>query len=112
MYYPDMGAPSSVIDRYVQLFKTKYNFYIITKTYKDLSKTLLRDDVVYIDSWRHRMVLKCEQNIKANKDVWLSKLMLVGINLYKLIETQFLHPTSNAWESSAYYYQLEQLSKK
>ena len=38
MYYPDMGAPSACIDKYVQELKDKYNFFIITKTYQSIVK--------------------------------------------------------------------------
>ena len=38
MYYPDMGAPSAVIDKYIKALNCVYNFYYITKTYKGHSE--------------------------------------------------------------------------
>ena len=34
MYYPDMGAPSAVVDKYVQSLKESNKVTVITKTYK------------------------------------------------------------------------------
>lgn len=112
MYYPDMGAPSAVIDRYVQQLENHYHFWIITKTYKNESEFEKRDNVRYITSFRHKTILWCEQNIKNDTLSIPSKLILCSIKIYKLLATQFLNPTANNWENKAYYEQLVSLNKE
>ena len=109
MYYPDMGAPSSVVDRYVKTLGDKYNFYIITKTYKDSGSFTPREDVLYITSRRHRRTMQCEKNIREGRRVLLSRLILLAIDAFKAVQTQLCHPNANSWENAAYHRQLEAL---
>lgn len=111
MFYPDMGAPSSVVDRYIQILKNKYNFYVITKTYKQNSEFKHKSNIHYITSFRHRVQLWCEKNLSNNKLKIISKIIINTIGIYKLFLTQFSRPTANSWESKAYYRELENLNK-
>jgi len=111
MYYPDMGAPSACIDKYVQALKTKYNFYIITKTYKMSDEFIHKDNVTYISCLRHKLILRCKHNINSGNHIILSRLLFKLIDAYKLIATQFCNPTANSWENRAYYKELKKLSK-
>lgn len=113
MYYPDMGAPSSVMDRYVQFLHNKYKFYIITKTYKNKEEFEPQNDVFYISGLRHRVTLWCEKNIRQKKQSKiLYTIILRAIDVYKLIATQFCHPNANSWENKAYFSELEKLHIK
>ena len=111
MYYPDMGAPSACLDKYVQCLKDKYNFYVITKTYVYGVKSD-GNRIRYISNWMHKLSLKCNHNIEKSEHIYLSKLGLLFINVYKLILNQFAYPYFNAWEIGQYYNQLEKLSKE
>lgn len=111
MYYPDMGAPSAVVDKYVQLLRENNKVTIITKTYKNQNSFDSRDDVRYITGVRHHLILWCETNIQSKKLSLLSKLILKAIDAYKLVATQFMNPTANSWENVGYYEQLEKLHK-
>ncbi len=111
MYYPDMGAPSAVVDKYVRYLRENNKVTIITKTYKDPNSFALRDDVRYITGGRHRLILWCEKNIRSRKLIVLQKLILKTIDAYKLLATQFMNPTANSWENVAYYNQLEMLHR-
>lgn len=112
MYYPDMGAPSACIDKYVQALKDKYNFYIITKTYKTDIIADERYNVRYISGIMHRIILKCNKNLSVSRWVWLNKAILYMINIYKLFATQFLYPTAGSWEIKEYYKELKKLSEE
>lgn len=111
MYYPDMGAPSAVVDKYVQLLRGNNKVTIITKTYKNQDFFASRNDVLYITGVRHRLILWCETNIQNRRLSFFSKIILMAINAYKLIATQFMNPTANSWENDAYLEQLEKLHK-
>lgn len=110
MYYPDMGAPSACLDKYVHQLKDQYNFYIITKTYVYGIKSDGR--VYYISNWMHKLTLKCNDCIQHSVCVCINKLILKFIGAYKLIINQFSYPFFNSWEIKEYYNQLEGLSKK
>ena len=112
MYYPDMGAPSAVVDKYVQSLKETNKVTIITKTYKNKDFFILRSDVRYITGVRHRTTLWCESNIQKGRLTLLSRLILKSIDAYKLVATQFMNPTANAWENDAYYEQLIKLHEE
>ena len=99
MYYPDMGAPSAVIDKYIQRLKSEYNFYIITKSYKTLEEFEYHDNVRYISGVRHNLILRCERNITNGRNIYLNKIILFLINAYKLFATQVSNPTANSWEN-------------
>lgn len=111
MYYPDMGAPSACLDKYVQCLKDKYNFSVITKTYV-YGATGDGKRLRYITNWTHKLSLKCNHNIENSKYVCLSKLGLLLINIYKLIVNQFAYPYFNSWEIGEYYNHLNKLSKE
>lgn len=112
MYYPDMGAPSACVDKFVQVLKNKYNFYIITKTYK---ANVISDDkyqIRYISNWMHRTIISANDGIANSRNVWLNKVKLMLVNAYKLIATQVCYPTAGSWESHEYYNELNNLSKE
>lgn len=112
MYHPDMGAPSACVDKYVQALKDKYNFYIITKTYKTDIVPDGKYKIRYISSFIHRVILKCNKNIDESRFIWLNKIVLFCCNIYKLIATQFCYPTSGRWEITEYYRGLKKLSEE
>lgn len=109
MYYPDMGAPSAFIDKYVKALKENYIFHIITKT-EVLDFTPSKDyDVRYITSFRHSLILKIRKQISEGKNVLLNKMVMYGINFCKLIQTQYAFPSAQRWEVDAYRSELEKL---
>lgn len=112
MYYPDMGAPSAVIDKYIQRLRSEYNFYIITKSYKTLEEFEYHDNVRYISGVRHNLILRCERNITNGRNIYLNKIILFLINAYKLFATQVSNPTANSWENRSYFNQLQRLNKE
>jgi hypothetical protein len=112
MYYPDMGAPSACIDKYVQALKNECNFYIITKTYKTEIAKDGRYNIRYISNSIHSTILKCNHNIEKSRFIWVNKFILFLINIYKLTITQFCYPTANSWEIREYYNELKLLSKE
>lgn len=112
MYYPDMGAPSACVDKYVQALKDKYNFYIITKTYKTDIISDGKYNIRYISNFMHRVILKCNKNIDELRLVWVSKIILFLCNIYKLFATQFCYPTAGSWEIREYYNELKKLSNE
>lgn len=110
MYYPDMGAPSAVIDKYIQGLSSDYNFYIITKSYKTLEEFERHDNVRYISGLRHNVILRCEKNIADRRNIYLNQIILFLINAYKLFATQISNPTANSWENRSYFNQLKRLN--
>lgn len=112
MYYPDMGAPSACVDKYVQALKDKYNFYIITKTYKADIVSDGKYNIRYISNFMHRVILKCNKNIDELRFVLVSKIILFLCNIYKLFATQFCYPTAGSWEIRKYYNELKKLSNE
>lgn len=103
MYYPDMGAPSAVINKYLKHLSSKYNFYVITKTYIKGIKD--KENIHYISNWSHKLSLKCD----GNKNV-VSRCYRMAIKGYKLIEIQIAYPYSNSWEIGKIYEALEKFS--
>lgn len=112
MYYPDLGAPSSVMDRFVSLLQDRYNFYIITKTYKSLDGFEHKQNITYIRGFRHNLFLKCERNINSGKCVLMNMLILKSIDVFKLLAIQVCCPTANSWENCAYFIELERLNSR
>lgn len=110
MYYPDMGAPSAVLDKYVKKLEDKYNFFILSKTFEMDVKNQYR--IRYITSIIHKLQVLCENNIKAKKYFKINKLMLLSINAYKLLINQFSYPFFNSWEIKAYYKAIKTLSRE
>jgi glycosyltransferase involved in cell wall biosynthesis len=102
-YYPVMGGPSTVFDRYIQALKKEYVFHVITKTNEyafDENKDI---DIQYITSFRHRLFKWCLYNIKSNKHVFVAKVLLFAIRLCMVIQTQYSFPDSRKWEINEYY---------
>lgn len=112
MYYPEMDAPSSVINKIIREISHEYNFYVITKTNKLPSEYKRKNNIFYIESIRHKIQRRCYSNLRQKRNVFLSQGIITIIGLYKLFLTQFRHPNANAWESKAYYRQLTVLSKQ
>lgn len=108
MYYPDMGAPSAVIDKYIKALSCVCNFYYITKTYKEHTEFVNKENVLYISSIWHKLLMFCNKN--QNKVV--VTIILAFINVHKLLMTQICNPNANSWESSSYYNVLENLHSK
>lgn len=105
MYYPDMGAPSAVLDKYVKKLEDKYNFYIITKTY--VPGVVDTQNIRYISNWSHKLSLKCDK-----RNYLPNKICRSAIRGYKLIETQFAYPYANSWEIGKINNILEDLTNK
>lgn len=112
LYYPDMGAPSACIDKYVRELKCDYQFHIITRTDCVDFEPCKEYDIRYITSSRHRLILKCRDNIKKGHNVFLYKLVLGIISICKLIQTQYAFPSAQRWEVNQYAKQLEELNKE
>lgn len=112
LYYPDMGAPSACIDKYVQALGDDYLFHIITRTDCSDFEPSKEYDVRYITSFRHRLILRCRDNVKRGHKVFLYKLILGFINLCKLIQAQYSFPSAQRWEVNQYAKQLEKLDKE
>ncbi len=109
LYYPDLGAPSACIDKYVRVLKDEYQFHIITRTDCTAFEPSEEYDVRYISSFRHRLKLKCEDGIKRGENSQWCKIILAFINVGKLIQTQFSFPSAQRWEVKQYANQLELL---
>lgn len=109
LYYPDMGAPSACIDKYVRALGDDYLFYIITRTDCVDFEPCNDYDIRYITSFRHRLTLKCRENVKRGHKAFLNKLVLGFINICKLIQTQYTFPSAQRWEVNQYAKQLEKL---
>lgn len=112
LYYPDMGAPSACVDKYVKVLKDEYLLHIITRTDCVDFDTCKEYDIRYITSFRHRLILKCRDSIKKGHKVFYYKLILGVINLCKLIQTQYSFPSAQRWEVNQYAKQLEELNKE
>lgn len=112
LYYPDMGAPSACIDKYMRELRNDYQFHVITRTDCVDFDTCKEYDIRYITSFRHRLTLKCRDNVKRGHKVFLYKLILGFINLCKLIQTQYSFPSAQRWEVNQYAKQLEKLDKE
>lgn len=96
----------------MQALNNKYNFYIITKTYRTEVVNDGKYNIRYISNFTHNTILKCNRRIEDTKFVWLNKLLLLLTNIYKLIITQFSYPTANSWEIEACFHELENISKE
>ena len=96
MYYPDMGAPSAVIDKYIKALNCVYNFYYITKTYKGHSEFVNKENVLYISSIWHKLLMFCNKN--QNKVV--TTIILAFINAHKLLMTQICNPNAKRMDAT------------
>lgn len=112
LYYPDMGAPSACIDKYVRALGDVYLFHIITRTDCIDFEPCKEYDVRYITSFRHRLTLKCRDSINKGHNVFLYKVILGIINVCKLIQTQYSFPSAQRWEVNQYAKQLDKLDKE
>ena len=112
LYYPDMGAPSACIDKYVRELRHDYQFHIITRTDCNDFEPSKEYDVRYITSFRHRLILRCRDCINKGHHVLLYKLISSAINVCKLIQTQYSFPSAQRWEVNQYAKQLEKLDKE
>lgn len=112
LYYPDMGAPSACIDKYVRELRHDYQFHIITRTDCVDFEPCKDYDIRYITSFRHRLTLKCRDSINKSHNVFLCKVILGIINVCKLIQTQYSFPSAQRWEVNQYEEQLEMLYKE
>ena len=112
MYYPVMGAPSAVIDKYLQELKVDFTFHIITKT-NDINFPPSEEfDMSYISSFRHRLYQRCLYNLKKGDNVLFSRLLLFIVRICMVVQNQYSFPTSRRWEINAYYQQLVALNEK
>lgn len=112
MYYPDMGAPSACIDKYLQLIKDQYIIHIITKTTEVKIPRHPYFDIRYISRLLHKTRNWCHNNIKGHHLVLFSKLILAGINIIKLLQTQVSFPSAQKWEITEYLKVLEKLNSE
>lgn len=112
MFYPEMDAPSSVINKIIGEIGNEFNYYIITKTNKLPGEYEERDNILHIEGLRHRLLRRCYANLKQGRQKFISRGLVLAIGLYKLFLTQFCHPNANVWESKAYYRRLTELSKQ
>lgn len=112
MYYPDMSAPSACINKYLQNLKYYYDIDIITKTEKTNYTPSSTWKIHYISSKLHELRKRINNNINEGRHKTISKLAKLGINLLKLLQTQFLFPTAQHWEVNAYHKALEEIHKE
>lgn len=110
MYYPDMGAPSACIDKYVRALSDEYVFHIITKTEVLQFEPSQDYDVRHISSFRHLFILRCRERIDKGRFVLLNKLALLFVNCCKFIQTQYAFPSAQRWEVKAYRDELVRLN--
>ena len=112
MYYPDMGAPSACIDKYVNSLNKEYIFHIITKTEIANFEPSRDYDVRYITSFRHRLINNCHSRIAKGENMLWNRMILAVVNFCKLIQTQYSFPSAQKWEVNAYYRELEKLNNE
>lgn len=110
MFYPDMGAPSACIYKYMQQLKNIYDFHVITKTEETDFIPNKEFNILYISNVTHRIRNWCYRNLKTNKYKILSRSILLAINAIKLFQTQFMFPSAQKWEVDEYLNQLEILN--
>lgn len=109
LYYPDMGAPSACVDKYVRALRDEYVFHIITRTDEIDFEPSKDYDVRYITSFRHRLILNCRRRIGEGRYVFLNKVLLLTINILKFIQTQYSFPSAQRWEVKQYENELQKL---
>ncbi len=111
-YYPDMGAVSAVVDKYIQGMKGNYCFHVITVSwfteFKQLDDPYIK--VHYISCFWHKLRSIAESRYRNNANL-INRLL---ISLLRL-RTFFLFSISlspNKWEIKEYYKKLEELNSK
>lgn len=108
-YYPIMGAPSAVIDKYIKEMEFNYSFHIVTKTSAYDVSPSLEYDLYYITNFRHNLYKRCLYYINKHHYVVFYKILLILLRIYAVIQTHFLFPSSNRWEINAYYNKLKEI---
>ena len=108
-FYPEMVAPSVVFYNYMKPLENEYNFHIITKTNKLYFALSTEYDLYYISSFRHRLYQRCLKNIREQRYVLVSKILLLIIRICLVIQTQYAFPNTKKWEINAYYKKLRKL---
>lgn len=110
-YYPVMGGPSAVIDRYIQVLRKEYVFHVITNTNEYIFDDNKDIDVQYITSFRHNLFKWCLYNLKTNKHILISRALLFAVRSCMIIQTQYTFPDSRSWEIDAYNKVMERIYK-
>ena len=109
MYYPVMGAPSAVFDKYLKLLKEEYQFHIITLE-RELYLTPSKEyDLHYVTSYRNRLGMKCMYNIDHHRHFLVNKILYFFLRVCTAIQTQYAFPNSKKWEVDAYYNKMKEL---
>lgn len=110
-YYPNMSAAASCMDKFIQKLKHKHSFTIINMLnqceYADLDDEAI---VVYPVSsllWRWR--IKCKDNIKSGKHVFINNLAINLFRISSLFMTPYAYPSPIRWSLKAFYNGLEKL---
>ena len=110
-YYPNMSAAASCMDKFIQKLKHKHSFTIINMLnqceYADLDDEAI---VVYPVSsllWRWR--IKCKDNIKSGKHVFINNLAINLFRIRSLFMTPYAYPSPIRWSLKAFYNGLEKL---
>lgn len=111
IYYPRMGATSACIDKYIQQLKNKHSIDIICPISRYGSKQITDSTVSihFVNSkmWNYR--LRCEENIREGRHVFINKLFLSLFRLRTLLLTPFSYPTVSSWLLKPYTQMLESI---
>lgn len=114
-YYPDMSAPSAVIDKYVQVLKNeKYTFHIITVSYDYDFIPLLDSNVkiYYVKSFKSRLRAWGFDCIRKKKNKFLAHFSLFLVRCHTLCISQIAYPFTTKWLIPKYHRTLEEIHSR
>lgn len=111
-YYPDMSAPSAVIDKYIQELKNDYSFYILTITYRKgfVPYSANNINVRYVTDWWHEARIKAEENCRKEPKSKIRRFIIQLFRFRTFLLSYFCYPLSTQWEIKGYYNELKRLS--
>ena len=105
LYYPDMSAPSAVIDKYVQVLKRDdICFHIVTVSYA-YNIPQVRDRNIhfyYVSSIKTR-IRAYASHLQANGHRFIGGLLMKLVKFHSLLMHQIAYPFTTAWLIDAYY---------
>lgn len=113
-YYPDMSAPSAVLDKYIQELKGDYNFHVITITYRKEFEPFpdKRIKLHYITSFWHERRVHAEESFRKNpKDKW-AWIEIQFFRLRSLLLSYFSYPMCTKWQIKEYNKVLKRISNE
>lgn len=102
-YYPNMGASSSCIDKFIQALKEKYDTNIICRK-TSLSNTIFNDSKInlfYINNWYNSLRITCESKLIKKKHLLYSCLLYI-LRLWGVFMANITFPTYNSWMTKKY----------